>query len=101
MINRCSWCGDDPLYVNYHDQEWGVPLHEDTALFECLTLEGAQAGLSWITVLRKREGYRSAFDHFGRKPNGFLDVLSFPVIVVKVVIIVLWLAMTSSRFLHH
>ena len=64
MINRCGWCGDDPLYVNYHDQEWGVPLHEDTALFECLTLEGAQAGLSWITVLRKREGYRSAFDHF-------------------------------------
>ena len=64
MINRCSWCGDDPLYVDYHDQEWGVPLYEDTALFECLTLEGAQAGLSWITVLRKREGYRSAFDHF-------------------------------------
>ena len=64
MINRCSWCGDDPLYVDYHDQEWGVPLYEDTALFESLTLEGAQAGLSWITVLRKREGYRSAFDHF-------------------------------------
>ncbi len=64
MINRCGWCGDDPLYVNYHDQEWGVPLYEDAALFECLTLEGAQAGLSWITVLRKREGYRSAFDHF-------------------------------------
>ena len=64
MTNRCSWCGDDPLYVNYHDKEWGVPVYEDTKLFECLSLEGAQAGLSWITVLRKREGYREAFDFF-------------------------------------
>tara|TARA_S200000501_G_C20501683_1_gene602902 strand:+ start:12 stop:575 length:564 start_codon:yes stop_codon:yes gene_type:complete len=64
MINRCSWCGEDPLYVEYHDKEWGVPLFNDTELFECLCLEGAQAGLSWITVLRKREGYRMAFDNF-------------------------------------
>ena len=61
---RCSWCGDDPLYRHYHDSEWGVPLHDDQALFEFLILEGAQAGLSWITVLRKRENYRAAFDGF-------------------------------------
>jgi DNA-3-methyladenine glycosylase I len=61
---RCSWCGDDPLYRRYHDSEWGVPLHDDRALFEFLILEGAQAGLSWITVLRKRENYRVAFDGF-------------------------------------
>jgi DNA-3-methyladenine glycosylase I len=61
---RCSWCGDDPLYRTYHDTEWGVPLHDDQALFEFLILEGAQAGLSWITVLRKRENYRAAFDGF-------------------------------------
>jgi DNA-3-methyladenine glycosylase I len=61
---RCAWCGDDPLYRTYHDTEWGVPLHDDQALFEFLILEGAQAGLSWITVLRKRENYRAAFDEF-------------------------------------
>jgi DNA-3-methyladenine glycosylase I len=61
---RCAWCGDDPLYVAYHDQEWGVPLHDDRALFEFLTLEGAQAGLSWLTILRKRENYRRAFHDF-------------------------------------
>ena len=61
---RCPWCGDDPLYIAYHDEEWGVPVHDDRALFEFLILEGAQAGLSWITVLRKREAYRRAFDGF-------------------------------------
>lgn len=61
---RCGWCGDDPLYVRYHDEEWGVPLHDDRKLFELLLLEGAQAGLSWITVLRKRENYRKAFHGF-------------------------------------
>ena len=61
---RCSWCGEDPLYVEYHDHEWGVPVHDDTRLFEMLVLEGAQAGLSWITILRKREQYRLAFDFF-------------------------------------
>ena len=64
MARRCSWCGGDPLYINYHDQEWGVPVHSDKTLFEFLILEGAQAGLSWITVLRKREAYRKAFDSF-------------------------------------
>ena len=63
-IVRCAWCGNDPLYQAYHDTEWGVPLHDDRALFELLTLEGAQAGLSWITVLRKRETYRQAFANF-------------------------------------
>jgi len=63
-VTRCSWCGDDPLYVAYHDEEWGVPLHDDRRLFEMLILEGAQAGLSWITILRKRESYRKAFDNF-------------------------------------
>jgi DNA-3-methyladenine glycosylase I len=63
-FNRCPWPGTDPLYVAYHDEEWGVPVREDATLFEFLLLEGAQAGLSWITVLRKREAYRSAFDGF-------------------------------------
>ena len=63
-LSRCGWCGDDALYVRYHDTEWGVPLKDDRALFEFLVLEGAQAGLAWITVLRKREGYRAAFDGF-------------------------------------
>jgi len=61
---RCGWAGDDPLYVAYHDEEWGVPVHDDRRLFEMLILEGAQAGLSWITILRRREGYRRAFDGF-------------------------------------
>lgn len=61
---RCSWCGDDPLYVAYHDEEWGVPVRDDRVLFEFLILEGAQAGLSWLMILKKREGYRSAFDGF-------------------------------------
>lgn len=61
---RCSWCGDDPLYHDYHDKEWGVPLHDERTLFELLCLEGAQAGLSWITILKKRDNYRQAFDGF-------------------------------------
>jgi len=63
-LPRCAWCGDDPLYRRYHDEEWGVPAHDDRHLFEMLILEGAQAGLSWLTILRKRENYRRAFDHF-------------------------------------
>lgn len=61
---RCPWAGSDPLYISYHDDEWGKPVHDDRLLFEFLILEGAQAGLSWITVLRKRENYRKAFDGF-------------------------------------
>jgi DNA-3-methyladenine glycosylase I len=63
-ITRCWWCGDDPLYVDYHDREWGSPLHDERALFELLCLEGFQAGLSWITILRKRVAFREAFEGF-------------------------------------
>lgn len=63
-VQRCAWSTTDPLYIRYHDEEWGVPLHDDRALFEFLVLEGAQAGLSWITILRKRENYRRAFHNF-------------------------------------
>lgn len=65
--SRCPWCGTDDLYVAYHDSEWGVPVHDDRLLFEMLTLEGAQAGLSWLTVLKKRGNYRRAFDQFDVK----------------------------------
>ncbi len=64
MVNRCSWCGADELYVRYHDEEWGAPIYDDRTLFEFLVLEGAQAGLAWITVLRKRQGYRAVFEGF-------------------------------------
>lgn len=71
-MKRCAWCGDDPLYVAYHDEEWGKPQHDDRVLFEFLVLEGAQAGLSWITILRKRAAYRRAFAGFDpRKVAGF------------------------------
>lgn len=63
-LRRCGWAGSDPLYVAYHDDEWGVPLHDDRRLFEMLILEGAQAGLSWITILKKRQNYRKAFANF-------------------------------------
>ena len=64
MTNRCAWVTKDPLYIAYHDQEWGVPVYDDRLLFEMLCLEGAQAGLSWWTVLQKRENYQKAFDNF-------------------------------------
>ena len=64
LKQRCGWAGTDPLYVEYHDNEWGKPVYDDRLLFEFLVLEGAQAGLSWITILRKRENYRKAFDNF-------------------------------------
>ncbi|MCG8573506.1 MAG: DNA-3-methyladenine glycosylase I [Flavobacteriales bacterium] len=64
---RCHWCGNDPLYIEYHDTEWGVPLHDEQQLYEFLTLETFQAGLSWITILRKRENFREAFDQFDYK----------------------------------
>jgi DNA-3-methyladenine glycosylase I len=63
-VKRCGWAGSDPIYVEYHDREWGVPVHDDRRLFEFLVLEGAQAGLSWITILKKRPAYREAFDGF-------------------------------------
>ena len=64
MRIRCEWAGDDPLYVQYHDEEWGVPIHDDQKWFEKILLDSAQAGLSWITILRKRENYRKAYDGF-------------------------------------
>lgn len=64
MKQRCAWCGNDPLYVAYHDTEWGIPVKDDATLFEFLILETFQAGLSWITILRKRENFRKAFDYF-------------------------------------
>ena len=64
MKNRCEWCRPDPLYVKYHDDEWGIPLHDDHGLFELLILEGAQAGLSWLTILKKRDNYRNALHGF-------------------------------------
>ena len=64
MMKRCSWCTDDPAYLSYHDNEWGIPVHDDVRLFEMLMLEGNQAGLSWLTILKKRENYRKAFDGF-------------------------------------
>jgi DNA-3-methyladenine glycosylase I len=71
---RCPWCGEEPLYIAYHDEEWGVPCHDDRRLFEFLILEGAQAGLSWLTVLKKREGYRRVFaDWDAEKIAGFTD----------------------------
>jgi DNA-3-methyladenine glycosylase I len=66
-MKRCGWATDDPLYVRYHDLEWGVPLHDDAKLFEMLLLEGVQAGLSWLTVLKRRENYRIAYDGFDPK----------------------------------
>lgn len=63
-LNRCPWCGTDPLYMKYHDEEWGVPVHDDDKLFEFIVLEGFQAGLSWRTILYKRENFRKAFDNF-------------------------------------
>lgn len=64
MCKRCSWAGSEPVYISYHDEEWGVPLHDERRLFEFLILEGAQAGLSWITILKKREAYRKAYYDF-------------------------------------
>src|SRR5882757_6646778 len=66
-LERCPWCGDSEIYIAYHDQEWGVPVHDDRLLFEMLNLEGAQAGLSWLTILKKRDGYRKAFADFDAK----------------------------------
>ncbi len=64
QVKRCPWCLSDPLYIEYHDREWGVPVHDDRKWFEFLTLEGAQAGLNWLLVLKKRENYRRAYDDF-------------------------------------
>lgn len=75
--SRCPWSGEDALYISYHDLEWGVPSHDDRHLFEMLNLEGAQAGLSWITILRKRENYRSAFSDWDAKKIARFDQKKF------------------------
>ena len=72
-ITRCSWCGEDPLYIKYHDTEWGVPLRDEQKLFEFLILETFQSGLSWITILRKRENFRKAMDNFNYKKIALYD----------------------------
>ena len=72
-MKRCEWAGSDPLYLDYHDREWGVPVRDDRLLFEFLILEGAQAGLSWLTILRKRENYRQAFAGFDPKKVAAFD----------------------------
>lgn len=74
---RCEWVGSDPLYIQYHDNEWGVPVYEDTVLFEFLILEGMQAGLSWLTILKKRENYRLALDHFNAECIAQYDTKKF------------------------
>lgn len=73
VLKRCSWCGNDPLYISYHDTEWGVPVKDDALLFEFLLLETFQAGLSWITILRKRENFRIAFNDFNYKKIAIYD----------------------------
>lgn len=73
LPSRCTWCGTEPLYVQYHDQEWGKPIYDDQRLFEFVILEGAQAGLSWITILRRRENYRKAFANFDIQKVAKLD----------------------------
>ncbi len=73
MKNRCHWCTEDPAYIRYHDEEWGVPVHDDIRLFEMLILEGAQAGQSWLTILKKRENYRRAFERFQPEKVGSYD----------------------------
>lgn len=72
-MNRCGWVNQDPLYINYHDSEWGVPVLDDILLFELLNLEGAQAGLSWYTILKKRDNYRKAFDDFDPEKIALYD----------------------------
>jgi DNA-3-methyladenine glycosylase I len=87
LKKRCRWATSDPLYIRYHDQEWGVPVHNDRKLFEFITLEGAQAGLSWITILQKRENYRKAFSNFEAKivarytPKKIAQILKNPGVV--------------------
>ena len=81
--NRCEWCGDDSLYVNYHDKEWGVPIYDDDTLFEFLILETFQAGLSWITILRKRENFREAFDNFDYEKIAAYDENKFNELILN------------------
>lgn len=101
MKTRCAWAGSDPLYIDYHDQEWGRPVHDDRRLFEFLLLEGAQAGLSWITVLRRRDAYRQAFANFdpvtvaAYEPTKVEELLKNPGIIRNRLKI--WAAIANAR----
>ena len=88
-MKRCSWVTDDPIYIEYHDMEWGVPVHDDTKLFEMLILEGAQAGLSWLTILKGRETYRVAYDSYDpvkivKCTNGLLATCALILLIISV-----------------
>src|SRR5690625_6311510 len=85
---RCSWVTDEPIYIKYHDEEWGKPVYEDQELFEMLSLEGAQAGLSWITILKRRESYRIAFDQFNTKILRAYDEVKVKSLLLDVGIII-------------
>src|SRR4029079_12792703 len=74
---RCKWASDDPLYLDYHDHEWGKPIYDDRLLFEFLILEGAQAGLSWLTILKRRDNYRFCFDHFEAEKIAYYDANTY------------------------
>ena len=95
-LKRCEWCGNDQNYVRYHDEEWGVPVHDDRKHFEFLVLESAQAGLSWLTVLRKRENYRKAYDHFDPALVAEYDQIKINELLVNEGIIRNKLKITSS-----
>jgi len=85
--SRCAWCGEDPLYISYHDHEWGVPVYSDAKLFEFLVLETFQAGLSWITILRKRENFRVAFDNFDYQKIALYDEKKYEILLLDAGII--------------
>lgn len=95
-MNRCVWTGNDELMIKYHDEEWGMPVHDDSKLFEFLILEGAQAGLSWKTVLHKREGYRKAFDNFDYKKIALYDEIKIHELMTNKEIIRNKLKITSA-----
>ena len=80
---RCAWVGNDPIYIDYHDNEWGKPIYDDKLLFEFLILEGAQAGLSWLTILKRRENYRSCFDHFNAEKIAHYDDIAYKKLLVN------------------
>ncbi len=80
---RCAWVSDDPIYMDYHDHEWGKPIYDDRLLFEFLILEGAQAGLSWLTILKRRENYRSCFDHFNAEKIAHYDDTAYQKLLVN------------------
>lgn len=96
MCTRCKWVTADPLYISYHDEEWGVPVHDDGKLFEMIVLDGAQAGLSWLTVLKKRENYRKAFDNFEVEKVAMYDDQKFEELMSNAGIIRNRLKITSA-----